>query len=286
MVLLKDGRWSSYVWRRGSVPLRWTQTVKSNGVGTAISIEQDNTFRGSRRCAIASDLPRPACTTSLWSVRAVCDHMFRRAVRGLRLQMRDSAHRRQALACVTQKGSCAYRYFRRMQMRYAQMSLPHGEADPSGALTPAQRADSTAFPVAIVNLLRKGSIDRDRSEAKLYSAFCDLMTALSKECGMNIINIGLDWHDLSATHNELAPVVQILWGAAEEHYRSFGFTLGHFAERASIEGACAGDPGSSWGNTLRAFKAQRQRGVFRFNCADSLDRTNVASYYSAFQVST
>lgn len=26
------------------------------------------------------------------------------------------------------------------------------------------------------------------------------------------------------------------------------------------------------------------QGVFRFNCADSLDRTNVASYYSAFQV--
>jgi SacI homology domain len=50
-VLLQDGRWSSYVWRRGSVPLRWSQTVKANGVGTAIAIEQAHTFRGSRKCA-------------------------------------------------------------------------------------------------------------------------------------------------------------------------------------------------------------------------------------------
>ena len=52
------------------------------------------------------------------------------------------------------------------------------------------------------------------------------MTALAKECHMEIINLGLDWHDLSATHNDLAPVVQILWAAAEEYYRSFGFTMG------------------------------------------------------------
>ena len=49
-LMLQDGQFSSYVWRRGSVPLRWTQTVKSNGVGTAIAIEAEQTFRGSRKC--------------------------------------------------------------------------------------------------------------------------------------------------------------------------------------------------------------------------------------------
>lgn len=54
-LVLRDGgaAWSSYVWRRGSVPLHWRQTVKGNGVGTAIAIEPERTFQGSRRCAPA-----------------------------------------------------------------------------------------------------------------------------------------------------------------------------------------------------------------------------------------
>ena len=72
-----------------------------------------------------------------------------------------------------------------------------------------------------------------------------------------------------------------MWGAAEEHYKAFGFTHGHFAERAEPGAADAGTP---WGETLRAFTAARQQGVMRFNCADSLDRTNVASFYSSLQV--
>jgi hypothetical protein len=54
-------------------------------------------------------------------------------------------------------------------MRYAQMRLPHHEAAADGVLTAEQRTASRGFPVAIVNLLRKGSIDRDRSEVLCYS---------------------------------------------------------------------------------------------------------------------
>lgn len=58
-IIIVDGaQWSSYVWRRGSVPLRWSQTVKPNGVGTAIAIEAQRTFEGSRRCVC---LPSPRC---------------------------------------------------------------------------------------------------------------------------------------------------------------------------------------------------------------------------------
>lgn len=49
IITLQSARWASYVWRRGSVPLRWSQAVKPNGVGTAIAIEGDRTFSGSRR---------------------------------------------------------------------------------------------------------------------------------------------------------------------------------------------------------------------------------------------
>ena len=49
------------------------------------------------------------------------------------------------------------------------MRLPHHKAAADGVLTAEQRAASRGFPVAIVNLLRKGSIDRDRSEVLYYS---------------------------------------------------------------------------------------------------------------------
>lgn len=188
-----------------------------------------------------------------------------------------------------------HRYFRRLQLRYTHVAQPRA-GNAGSRLTPAQRADSRGYPVAIVNLLRKGSMDKDRSEAKLYAAFCALLTALAKECGMNVINIGLDWHDLAATHGDLAPVVQILWAAAEARYREFGFTQGRLeaaaggtqrAPTGAGEGGGSGSDGqvtTPWGETMQAVRQRRQRGVCRFNCADSLDRTNVASYYSAFQV--
>ena len=49
----KGIEWCSYFWRRGSVPLRWSQSVKSNAVSTAIAIEPERTFSGSRKCALA-----------------------------------------------------------------------------------------------------------------------------------------------------------------------------------------------------------------------------------------
>ena len=43
--------WSRYTWRRGSVPLWWSVKIKNQGMGEAeIKIQQNNTFRGSRRC--------------------------------------------------------------------------------------------------------------------------------------------------------------------------------------------------------------------------------------------
>lgn len=39
-----------YTWRRGSVPLWWSVTIRNGGMGEAeIKIHNTNTFRGSRR---------------------------------------------------------------------------------------------------------------------------------------------------------------------------------------------------------------------------------------------
>lgn len=42
--------WSRYVWRRGSVPLWWSVSLKNNGIGEAeIRIRPTQTFEGSKR---------------------------------------------------------------------------------------------------------------------------------------------------------------------------------------------------------------------------------------------
>lgn len=148
-------------------------------------------------------------------------------------------------------------------MRFKNHFMHASERDTTGHLTPEQRTSSREFPIAVVNLLRKGSIDRDRSEARLYSAFCDLMTALSRKCDMNIINIGLDWHELSATHGGLAPVVQILWGATENNMKCFGFSEGVF-EDTTTRGISETSPDVSqdetpWGEDMVSRRTRRQQ---------------------------
>jgi hypothetical protein len=147
-------------------------------------------------------------------------------------------------------------------MRYQNHFMHASERDASGHLTPEQRKSSLDFPIAVVNLLRKGTMDRDRSESKLYTAFCDLMAAFSRECNMNIINIGLDWHELSATHGGLAPVVQILWGATEKHMKSFGLSEGTFVATRDREPS---DPcpdvtqdETPWGQDMVARRTRRR----------------------------
>lgn len=49
---------------------------------------------------------------------------------------------------------------------------------------------------------------------------------------------------------------------------------------AGPSGRCVSSAGQGW--EVRWFK--QQRGVTRYNCADSLDRTNVGSFFGAVQV--
>lgn len=59
------------------------------------------------------------------------------------------------------------RYVRRLQKRYT----PNPQLDPDPPAPDSDADPSRSVPVAFVSLLRKGLPDRDRSEAKLASAF-------------------------------------------------------------------------------------------------------------------
>jgi len=63
--------------------------------------------------------------------------------------------------------SDGFRYIRRLQKRYN----PNPLLDPDEAATKQSGDSSLSVPLAFVSLLRKGTLEKDRSETKLASAF-------------------------------------------------------------------------------------------------------------------
>ena len=76
----------------------------------------------------------------------------------------------------------------------AAVALPvsrSGTPGPAGSRDP-----SLGVPVVFVSLLRKGTLDKDRSETKLASAFDAMAGALRKEHRLPLTYIALDWHEM------------------------------------------------------------------------------------------
>uniref|UniRef100_A0A383VGT2 WW domain-containing protein n=1 Tax=Tetradesmus obliquus TaxID=3088 RepID=A0A383VGT2_TETOB len=253
--------WSRYTWRRGSVPMWWTVNIRNGGMGEAeIKIRSTNTFRGSRR------------------------------------------------------------YVRRLQRRY--MPNPHLEPDAeqeaaaaAAAAAPAGSTDaSLQVPVVFFSLLRKGTPDRDRSEAKLAEAFDFLAGQLRSVHRLPVSYVALDWHQMDKELGSEA-LVEAFWSQLSALLPPQSFALGTLvkvgpdhtdndgldmdaaaassaaaaasngAAAAAAAAVAAGQQGySSAGRGWVARWFKQQRGVTRYNCADSLDRTNVGSFFGAVQV--
>lgn len=57
--LSTDLQWSSYVWRRGTVPIWWGVEIKSGGVGEAtIVVSNAKPYRGTKR-SVRYSAPNP-----------------------------------------------------------------------------------------------------------------------------------------------------------------------------------------------------------------------------------
>jgi hypothetical protein len=285
--------WARYAWRRGSVPLWWTVALRNGGMGEAeIRIRHNNTFRGSRR------------------------------------------------------------YLRRLQRRFCprpefELRPPGGEEGGGVAADNAANAadPSLSVPIAIFSLLRKGTPDRDRSEARLAEAFDHLAAQLRRGGGggaggegggtsgacpsparqrgggaLPLTYVALDWHQLDRELGTEA-LVEAFWSqlaaVAPEHGFAHGTLLKvgpsarerahEAAARAAAAGTGAATSNSSFSSTPPSSAPRtplprylpgvtpagegwavvwhgQQRGLCRYNCADSLDRTNVGSFFGAVQV--
>ena len=189
-------RWSSYVWRRGSVPIRWRQEIKQSIGEAEIYVAEENPYQGTGK------------------------------------------------------------YFSRLSRCYR----------------PGDAGSSEGFPVTCVNLLRCAP---GKPELLLSEHFHEAVRGVRKSAGLSAITVlNFDWHGNIKALGE-AKTVEGLWNALRSYLVEAGVSCG-------VCGGAADHTGS--GTAREKVTAQWQRGVLRYNCADSLDRTNLASYFAAIQV--
>ena len=154
-----------------------------------------------------------------------------------------------------------------------------GAQPPDVPSTPGSSGDAPGFTVTCVNLLRSSL---KAPELLLTEHFQEGVRAARKQQprqlgGLRVLNF--DWHGNIKALGEVA-AVEGLWTQLHAACVAAGLSVGADCARASgaVPGSDVntGQPGrevTTW-----------QRGMLRYNCADSLDRTNLASFFGAVQL--
>ena len=201
---------STYVWRRGTVPIWWKAEIKSTVAEAEISVNEKDTYRGS--------------------------HI----------------------------------YFSRLGLRY-------------GDQYKCNMQGASSVPIVCINLLRNGSGKPESILSFHFEKCVDAVNSKIEPTGMKISLVNYDWH----TQNKMLGderTVDGLWQLLKPYAPEMGFTMGYFSlsdERTPPNSIIVRNIGTIGGIFVIS---NTQKGVMRFNCADSLDRTNAASFFSALQV--
>lgn len=215
--LRADGRsvpFSSYIWRRGTIPIWWGAELKFSAVEAEIYVAARDPYKGSLQ------------------------------------------------------------YYERLSRRYAARD-PH--------LSSVGQKKTPLVPIICVNLLRNAD---GKSETVLVEHFKESLkyirsTGRLPHTWIQLINY--DWHATVKSKGE-QQTVEGLWKLLKAPTIAIGFCEGNYFPSTQRLKECKGSVVCSddfdGGFCLSSF----QNGVIRFNCADSLDRTNAASYFGALQV--
>jgi len=135
--------------------------------------------------------------------------------------------------------------------------------------------------VTCVNLLHCNP--KKASELMLSSHFQEGMRhikdRMGQKAGSSLKLVNFDWHGTMG-HLSEERGVEAFWHFIEQPVKHAGLARGSMM-LASDE---KDKKGTQWGDHWRMHWKQRQRGILRFNCADSLDRTNAASCFAMLPV--
>ncbi|CAH1441274.1 unnamed protein product [Lactuca virosa] len=171
------------------------------------------------------------------------------------------------------KGSA--RYYQRLTKRY----------DSRNKGINGNQNKTSFVPIVCINLLRNGE---GKSESILVQHFEESLNHIRSNgqlpnTRLHLINY--DWHTSIRFKGE-QQTIEGLWYHLKSPTISIGITEGHYLHsRENIQEA--GDVIVYNDDIIGCFRLHvHQNGVIRYNCADSLDRTNAASYFGGLQVFT
>lgn len=166
-------------------------------------------------------------------------------------------------------------YYQRLSNRYDARSLDIAASD-----NPKRKA---LVPIVCINLLRNGE---GKSESILVQHFEESInyvrsTGLLPYTRVHLINY--DWHASVKLKGEQL-TIEGLWKLLKAPTVSIGISEGDYLPSRLRIDDCRGEVIYN-DNVDGAFCLRtHQNGVIRFNCADSLDRTNAASFFGCLQV--
>ncbi|TYJ44804.1 hypothetical protein E1A91_A02G009400v1 [Gossypium mustelinum] len=171
------------------------------------------------------------------------------------------------------KGSL--QYFQRLSKRYDTRTL---DGD-----TEENQSKKAFVPITCINLLRNGE---GKSERILVQHFEESLNHIKSTGRLPCTRIHLmnyDWHARIKLQGE-QQTIEELWKLLKAPTLAIGISEGDYLPSRQHLKDCRGE--IIYNDDFEGAFCLRyhQNGVFRFNCADSLDRTNAASYFGALQV--
>ncbi|KDP35146.1 hypothetical protein JCGZ_10680 [Jatropha curcas] len=171
------------------------------------------------------------------------------------------------------KGSS--QYYQRLSKRYDARSLdePFMEGQKKKAFV----------PIVCINLLRNGE---GKSESLLVQHFEESLNYIRSagklpDTRLHLINY--DWHASVRLKGE-QQTIEGLWKLLKAPTIAIGISEGDYLPSRQRLQDCRGEVIYNDDFEGAFCLRSHQNGVIRFNCADSLDRTNAASYFGALQV--
>ncbi|XP_023524633.1 probable phosphoinositide phosphatase SAC9 [Cucurbita pepo subsp. pepo] len=175
--------------------------------------------------------------------------------------------------CDPYKGSV--QYYQRLNKRY--------EAGNIDVVGEGNQDKKALVPIVCINLLRNGE---GKSESVLVQHFEESMSYIKstgKLPNTRIHLVNYDWHASTKLKGE-QETIEGLWKLLKGPTISIGVSEGDYLpsrlQSTDYRGEIIHNDDFEGDFCIRS----HQNGVIRYNCADSLDRTNAASFFGALQV--
>ncbi|KAK7252087.1 hypothetical protein RIF29_35801 [Crotalaria pallida] len=175
--------------------------------------------------------------------------------------------------CDPYKGSV--QYYQRLSKRYDARNLGTRAVENSNR--------KALVPIVCINLLRNGEGKSESILVQHFEESLNFVRSTGKLPSTRVHLINYDWHASIKLKGE-QQTIEGLWKLLKAPTVSIGISEGDYLPSRQRIHDCRGEVICTVDFEGAFCLRTHQNGVIRFNCADSLDRTNAASFFGSLQV--